>query len=237
MNSNSLVELGGANMKYTIEGEPLSVVLCDLEAGEGMISENGGRSWVKGDITTETKGGGAGKMLGRMFSGESLFLSHYTANTASQAAFSASFPGSIRALELGAGESIVVQKRGFLAATAGVELSVFFQKKFGAGLFGGEGFIMQKITGPGVAFVEIDGYAKEYELADNEKLVCDTGVVALMDETCRMEIESVKGLKNKVLGGEGLFDTVVYGPGKVTVQTMTMNGLAATLAPFLPSAK
>lgn len=224
-------------MEYTIVGEPLPVVLCDLQPGEGMISENGGRSWVRGEITTETKGGGAGKMIGRMFSGESLFLSHYTAKVPSQIAFSASFPGSIRAIELGHGESVVVQKRGFLAATSSVELSVFFQKKFGAGLFGGEGFVMQKLTGPGVAFVEIDGYAVEYTLAAGEKLVCDTGVVALMDETCRMEIETVKGLKNKVLGGEGLFDTIVYGPGKVTVQTMTANGLASTLAPFLPNTK
>ncbi|MDF9824933.1 uncharacterized protein (TIGR00266 family) [Breznakia sp. PF5-3] len=224
-------------MKYKIVGEPLPTVLCDLEPGEVMISENGGRSWVKGDITTETKGGGAGKMFGRMMSGESLFLSHYTAVTHAQIAFSSSFPGSIRAVELASGQSIICQKTAFLAATEGVELSTFIQRKLGAGFFGGEGFIMQKVTGPGTAFIELDGYSVEYDLADGEKLVCDTGVVSMMDETCKLEIEKVKGLKNKVLGGEGFFDTVVYGPGKVTVQTMTAGGLAATLIPFLPQGK
>jgi len=224
-------------MKYKIVGESLPVVLCDLKDGEAIISENGGRSWAKGDITTTTQGGNASKMFGRMFSGESLFLSHYQANGDAQIAFASSFPGSIKAIELKENESIIVQKHGFLAATESVDLSIFFHKKFGAGLFGGEGFIMQKISGPGVAFVEIDGYAIEYDLKANEKLVCDTGVVALMDESCKMEIEAVKGLKNKLLGGEGFFDTIVYGPGKVIVQTMSANGLAASIAPFLPSAK
>lgn len=222
-------------MQYKIVGEPLPVVICDLQPGEVMIAENGGRSWMKGDITTETKGGGAGKMFGRMMSGESLFLSYYTANEISQIAFSSSFPGSIRAIELAPDQSVICQKSAFLAATQGVELSTFFQKKFGTGLFGGEGFIMQKVQGPGTVFVELDGYSIEYDLKAGEKLVCDTGVVSLLDETCTMEIETVKGIKNKFLGGEGLFNTVVYGPGKVTVQTMSASGLASTLAPFMPS--
>lgn len=117
-------------MKYSIEGDTLPVVICELEQGEVMVSENGDRSWMLGDIVTETTtGGGAKKMLGRMFSGESMFLSRYKANSAGKIAFASSFPGSIVAKELGAGESIVAQKSAFLAATEGVELSVFFQKK------------------------------------------------------------------------------------------------------------
>lgn len=225
-------------MNYSIEGGNLPVVICDLEKGEVMTSEVGGRSWVLGDITTETHtGGGMKKVLGRAFSGESLFLSRYTANSNAQIAFASSFPGSIIAKELAAGESIVAQKSAFLASTEGMELSVFFQKKGTAGFFGGEGFIMQKVTGPGTVFFEIDGSTKTYDLAAGERLVCDTGLVALMDETCKLEITAVKGLKNKLLGGEGFFDTVVTGPGQVVVQTMTIGSFAQSLMPFISSGK
>ncbi|QIK69838.1 AIM24 family protein [Erysipelothrix sp. HDW6C] len=222
-------------MKYRIIGETLPAVICELSAGEKMFSEVGGRSWVKGSITTETKGGGVGKMMGRMFTGESLFLSHYTANEDVEIAFTSSFPGSIRAYDLADGESIICQKRAFLAATDSVDLSTFMQKKLGSGLVGGEGFILQKITGPGLAFVEIDGYAVDYTLERGEEVVCDTGIMAVMDATCSLEVVSVKGIKNKLLGGEGFFDTVIKGPGKVTLQTMTVGGLASIVAPMLSS--
>ncbi|KRN57587.1 TIGR00266 family protein [Carnobacterium divergens] len=225
-------------MKYSIEGDTLPVVICELEQGEVMISENGDRSWMLGDIVTETTtGGGAKKMLGRMFSGESMFLSRYKANSAGKIAFASSFPGSIVAKELGAGESIVAQKSAFLAATEGVELSVFFQKKVSSGLFGGEGFVMQKITGPGTVFLEIDGSAIGYDLSPGERLVCDTGLVAMMDESCSLDTQTVKGIKNMVFGGEGLFDTVVTGPGHVVLQTTTVGSFAAMLHPFMPVKK
>ncbi|QIK58096.1 AIM24 family protein [Erysipelothrix sp. HDW6A] len=217
-------------MKYSIIGETLPAVICKLEAGEKMFSEVGGRSWMKGNITTETKGGGVGKMMGRIFSGESMFLSYYTAHEASEIAFSSSFPGSIRAYELQEGESIICQKRSFLAATEGVNLQAFMQGKLSQGFLGGEGFILQKISGPGTAFVEIDGFAVDYELEAGESLVCDTGVMAIMSETCSLEVVSVKGIKNKFLGGEGFFDTVIKGPGKVTLQTMTVGGLAGAIS-------
>ncbi|MBC9789603.1 TIGR00266 family protein [Carnobacterium maltaromaticum] len=223
-------------MKYSIEGDTLPVVICELEKGEAMVSENGGRSWALGEITTETtSGGGMKKMLGRAFSGESLFLSRYEAQSNATIAFASSFPGCIIAKELQTGESVIAQKTAFLAATEGVELSTFFQKKGTAGFFGGEGFIMQKLQGPGTVFFEIDGSTKTYDLAAGERLVCDTGLVALMDETCKLEIVAVKGLKNKLLGGEGFFDTVVTGPGKVTVQTMTLGGFAQSILPFMSS--
>ena len=222
-------------MKYSIEGGSLPAVIISLNAGEKLISEVGGRTWSKGDVTTETtSNGGAGKALGRMLTGESLFMSTYTANGPAEVAFTSSVPGRIVARELGPGESVIAQKSAFLCASYGTELSMYVNKGVGKGLFGGEGFLMQKITGPGIAFFEIDGYCKEYELAPGERIVCDTGVMALMDETVSMEIQTVKGLKNKMLGGEGLFDTVLIGPGKVCLQTMTVANLAKLIIPFIP---
>ena len=222
-------------MDYKIVGGSLPAVVIHLNAGETIVSESGGRTWMKGDVQTESKSeGGLKKMLGRALSGESLFMSRYTAKGDAEIGFSSSFPGSIIARELGPGQSIICQKSAFLCATAGVELSVHFQKKMGSGFFGGEGFIMQKVTGPGTVFLEVDGYCHEYELGAGEKVVCDTGVVAIMDASCQMDIQMVKGVKNMLFGSEGLFDTVVTGPGKVCLQTMTVNKLADLMAPFLP---
>lgn len=219
-------------MQYRIEGGNLPAVIIQLNPGETMISEAGGRTWARGPILTETKGGGVGKAIGRMFSGESLFLSYYTAQGPAEIAFASSFPGRIAVKELAPGESLICQKSSFLCATYGVELSVHFQKKLGAGFLGGEGFIMQKVTGPGLVFLELDGYCPEYYLNPGEKLVCDTGVVAYMDASCQMDVQMVKGLKNIFFGGEGLFDTVVTGPGKVCLQTMSIAKLAGLLGPF-----
>ncbi len=225
-------------MQYSIEGGSLPAVIISLNAGEKLISEVGGRTWSRGDVTTETtSNGGAGKALGRMLTGESMFMSTYTANGPAEVAFTSSFPGRIIARELGPGESVIAQKSAFLCASYGTELSVYVNKGVGKGVFGGEGFLMQKITGPGIAFFEIDGYCKEYDLTPGERIVCDTGVMALMDESVTMEIQTVKGLKNKMLGGEGLFDTVLVGPGKVCLQTMTVKNLATQLIPFLPLKK
>lgn len=221
-------------MCYEIEGGNLPAAIIKLEAGETIISEVGGRTWAKGQITTETKApGGMGKSIGRMFSGESLFMSYYTAQDAAEIGFASSFAGSIITKELGEGQSIICQKSAFLCATSQVELSIHFQRKLGTGLFGGEGLIMQKVTGPGTVFLELDGYVKEYDLMAGEELVCDTGVVALMDETCQMDVRMVKGLKNKLFGGEGLIDTVVTGPGKVYIQTMSLPRLGEMLSPFI----
>ena len=150
-------------MKYSIEGAPLPVVICDLEAGESMITEKGAMSWMTPNMKMETSGGGMGKMIGRMFSGENMFQNRYTAEGgAGQIAYASSFPGSILAFEIGNGNEIIAQKSAFLASTDGVTLSVAFQKKLGGGLFGGEGFIMQRLSGNGTAFVEIDGYVKDW---------------------------------------------------------------------------
>ncbi len=225
-------------MKYKIIGDSLPALIVELEQGESMLSEAGGRSWSRGPVLTETtSGGGAGKVLGRMISGESLFLSRYTAQGKAEIAFTSSFPGKIVARELKAGESIICQKSAFLCGFGNIDLSIHFRKKIGAGLFGGEGFIMEKITGPGIVFLELDGYSPEYDLAPGEKLICDTGVVAIMDATCSMDVQMVKGVKNMFFGGEGLFDTVVTGPGKVYLQTMTIPNLAKKVAPYIVTNK
>lgn len=225
-------------MNYSIEGGSLPAVVIQLSAGETMISQSGGRTWSRGPVKTETKAeGGVGKSIGRMFTGESLFMSRHTAEGPAEIAFSSSFPGRIVVRELGPGQSVICQRSAFLCASQGVELSVFFQKKLGAGLAGGEGFIMQRITGPGIVFLEVDGYCPEYDLAPGEQLICDTGVLAIMDDTCQMDIQMVKGVKNILFGGEGMFDTVITGPGKVYLQTMTVAKLAALMVPFLPKKK
>ncbi|MBO4903105.1 MAG: AIM24 family protein [Lachnospiraceae bacterium] len=222
-------------MQYSIEGGSLPALIISLEPGEKLISEVGGRTWSRGNVLTETtSNGGAGKALGRMLTGESLFMSTYTAQGPSEIAFTSSFPGRIVGRELQPGECIIAQKSAFLCATAGVNLSVHVNKKMGAGLAGGEGFLMQKLTGPGMVFFEIDGYCKEYKLQPGEQIVCDTGVLALMDGTVTMDVQSVKGLKNKLLGGEGLFDTVLTGPGSVFLQTMTIEKIAKLMIPFIP---
>ena len=150
-------------------------------------------------------------------------------------AFASSFPGCIRAFQIGPGQEIVAQKSAFLASTAGVELSIFFQKRLGSGLFGGEGFIMQRLSGNGLVFLEFDGYIKEYELAAGQQLVIDTGYLAAMTSSCQIDIQTVPGLKNAVFGGEGLFNTVVTGPGRIWLQSMPVSQLAGAIRPFMPS--
>ena len=222
-------------MNYEIVGEPMPVVICHLAGGESMITERGSMVWMSPNLQMQTSAGGLGKAFGRMFSGESIFLNTYTAQGDGMIAFGSSFPGSIRAVEITPEHPVVVQKSGFLAAEPGVELSVFFQKKLGAGFFGGEGFIMQKLSGRATAFLEVDGYAVEYELRAGQQMVVDTGNLAMMDAACSIEIQSVKGVKNALFGGEGLFNTVVTGPGRIVLQTMPVSGVAAALAPFFPS--
>ena len=223
-------------MKYDIQGGNLPVVICELENGESMITESGAMSWMSPNIQMETSGGGLGKMFGRMFSGESLFRNTYTARGgAGLIAFASKFPGAILAVEITPDKPVVVQKSAFLAATGGVETSVFFQKKMSTGFFGGEGFIMQKISGRGLAFLEMDGSTVDYELSPGQQIVVSTGNLAMMDASCSMDIQSVKGVKNALFGGQGLFNTVVNGPGRVTLQTMPLSGFAETISRYLPT--
>ena len=223
-------------MNYEIKGGNLPVVICTLQPGETMVTESGAMSWMSPNMKMETGAkGGLGGAFGRMFSGESIFQNRYTAQKdEGLIAFASSFPGEIRAVDIAPGRSIVVQKRGFLACTEGVELSVFFQKKFGTGFFGGEGFIMQKLHGTGMAFVEIDGYVVEYELQAGQQMLIDTGYLAAMSGSCTIDIQTVKGIGNVLFGGEGLFNTVVTGPGKIYLQTMPISNVAGAIASVMP---
>ncbi len=224
-------------MKYEIKGETLPVVICYLENGEAMITERGSMSWMSPNMKMETtSNGGIGKAFGRMFAGEAIFQNRYTAMGGNgMIAFASSFPGSILDYQIAPGRELIVQKSGFLAAEAGVELSVFFQKKLGAGFFGGEGFIMQRLSGCGTVFLEFDGHVIEYDLQPGQQIVVDTGYLAAMENTCGIEIQSVPGIKNMVFGGEGLFNTVITGPGRIWLQTMPMSNVAAEILKFMPS--
>lgn len=226
-------------MQYRIVGEPLPAVICDLAPGETMITEKGSMSWMTPNVKMQTtSNGGIGKAIGRMFAGEALFQNRYTAEgSPGQITFASSFPGSIRVFEIQPGKELIVQKSGFLASESTVKLSMHFQKKIGAGLFGGEGFIMQKLSGYGLAFVEIDGFACEYYLEAGQSMVVDTGYLAAMDATCSIDVVTVPGVKNMLFGGEGIFNTVVKGPGRIILQTMPITAVASTLRPYFPASK
>ena len=224
-------------IRYEIEGGHLPVVICYPQAGQTLCTESGAMSWMSPNMHMDTNtGGGLKKAFGRLLSGDSILLNEYTAmNGEGMIAFASSFPGSIIPHQVTPGNGIIVQKRGFLAMEKGLNLSVYLQERIGTGLFGGEGFIMQKITGDGLAFVEIDGYCKEYNLSVGESIIVDTGYLAAMSETCTMDIQTVKGVKNMFFGGEGFFHTRITGPGKVYIQSMPIINMAQRLIPYLPN--
>lgn len=224
-------------MKYEIKGDTLPVVICELEAGETMINESGAMSWMSANMNMETTtNGGIGKAIGRLFSGDKLFQNRYTAQGGpGMVAFSSCFPGSITAFEITPDKPMILQKHSFLASEDGVNFEMVFQKKVGSGLFGGEGFMLQRFSGNGIAFAEFDGHVVEYDLQPGQKLVVDTGHVAALEATVNMDIESVKGAKNIFFGGEGLFLTTLTGPGKVWLQTMPIQNLAQRLIPYMPT--
>ena len=210
-------------MQYEIKGAPFPAVICTLNDGEQMITEGGGMSWMSPNMVMETTtNGGLGKAIGRMFSGDKMFQNRYTCR------------GGIRAIEIHPGQEIICQKSAFLASTPGVNMSVYFKKSLSGGLFGGEGFIMQKFDGEGIVFIELDGSVVEYNLAQGQQLVLDTGHLAMMDATCKMDVQTVSGVKNVLFGGEGLFNTVITGPGKVLVQTLPVNKFAIELYKYMP---
>lgn len=223
-------------MKYNIEGGSLPIVEVSLENGETLVTQGGGMVWMSPNLNMETTAGGIGKAFSKMFSGESIMQNRYTAmGGPGFITLASSFPGSIIPFEITPNMPMIVQKSGFLASTAGVELSIHFNKKAGAGFFGGEGFIMQRLSGQGVAFVEIDGYCKQYTLATGQQLIVDTGNLAAMDATCTIDIQSVKGVKNMLFGGEGFFNTVVTGPGRVFLQSHPISTVAGAIRPYIPT--
>ncbi len=223
-------------MRYEIKGGVFPIVVCYLEDGEQMITEKGSMVWQSPNVKMETSGGGLGKMFSKALSGESMFQNIYTAQGgAAMITFGSSFPGKILPIEIAPGKEIILQKKAFLASESGVKLDIHFNKKLGAGFFGGEGFIMQRLSGSGMAFAEIDGELVEYDLAPGEEMIVDTGNVAGFEPGVSIDIRQVAGIKNKLLGGEGFFNTVLTGPGKIWLQTMPISGVAEAIRPFIPT--
>lgn len=224
-------------MEYQIRGTTMQTVDIQLQPGETMYTESGGMAWMSDNINMGTgMKGGLMKALGRSLAGESMFLVDYTCESGQGlVTFASEFPGKILPLSLEAGESIICQKDGFMCAEKSVTLEMHFRKRLGSGLFGGEGFILQKLTGPGTAFVEIAGEVTEYDLEPNQALRVDTGHLAMYQPTVDFDIITVKGVKNILFGGEGLFLAHVKGPGKVWLQSMPIVNLAGKLRQYLPS--
>ena len=207
-------------MQYNIVGGNLPAVIVSLNQGESVKCESGAMSWMDPSIQMETNtDGGVGKLFGRMVTGESLMLNTYTASAPGEIAFASSFPGSIVA---------------FLASVGNINMTVGFNKKVGGGFFGGEGFLMQKFEGDGIVFFEIDGSTVEYDLQPGQVKIVDTGYLAVMDASVTLDIEMVKGLKNMVFGGEGLFNTTLTGPGHIVLQTMPIPNTATILYRYMP---
>ena len=226
-------------MKTEVMGGNLPVVVCKLSKGEEVYTETGGMSWMSQGIKMSTNtNGGIMKGLGRALAGESIFMNTYTAEEdETEIAFASSFPGEILEFDLKEGETIIAQKRAFLCAEKTVNMAMHFRKKIGAGFFGGEGFIMQKLSGHGKVFLEIDGAAIKKELAPGEILNIDNGYVAAMTQDVQLDIKTVKGIKNIVFGGEGLFLTTVKGSGTVWLQSMPISKLAGSLYGTMPQSK
>ncbi len=224
-------------MKYEIIGKTVPTVEVTLNHGEGLYTQSGGMAWQTEGISMSTNArGGVMKSLGRMFTGESIFMSSYKAEVDNaKIAFAATVPGDIipiNVAELPAG--MILQKRAFLCAEENVNLKVEFTKKFSSGLFGGEGFVLQRAIGNGMLFIEVDGDPVIKELAAGEVLKVDTGNVVAFEPTVKYEIETVKGMKNIFLGGEGLFLTRLTGPGKVIIQSQNFSDFAGRIASLIP---
>ncbi|MBR4628678.1 MAG: TIGR00266 family protein [Ruminococcus sp.] len=222
-------------MNIEVKGTPLPVAICQLAPGESIITEKGAMSWMSPNLEMQTRGGGVGKMFSRAFQGESMFQNIYTAvGGPGMIAMGSSFPGDIMVMDVSV-MPIIAQKSAFLASETTVVNEMYFRKKLGAGLFGGEGFIMQKYSGTGQVILEIDGAVMMYELRAGECMIVDTGCLAFMDASVTMEIESVKGLGNKLFGGEGFFNTKLTGPGRIWLQTMPVSNLSRMVADYIPS--
>jgi uncharacterized protein (TIGR00266 family) len=228
---------GQGGLQYQIIGTTMQAVILQVPPGQTVFSERGGMSWMSGNVNMQTNmEGGLGGAFKRMFSGESIFMVTFTPQGGTGLiGFSAEFPGKIVPLNLGPGQQMICQKDAFMVAERSVTLDLHFRRKLGAGFFGGEGFIMQRLTGPGLAFVELDGEIVEYTLAADQMLKVDTGHVAMYEPTVQFDIEMVRGFKNILFGGEGLFLTTLRGPGRVWLQTMPAMNLAKKIAQYLPS--
>jgi len=224
-------------VKYEILGGNMPVAIVEMEPGEAMFTESGGMSWMDDafDMTTSSRGG-AMKALKRSFGGESLFMTTYTCNkSGGKIAFASTYPGEMKAVRLEAGQSLICAKGTFRAAEESVDVSIFFKKSLKVGVFGGAGFILQKLTGPGLVFLEIDGAAIEYDLAAGQMMKIDPGHIAVFTDQVKYDLVQVKGIKNIFLSGEGLFFSTLTGPGKVWLQSMPISNLVEEVMTRMPT--
>ena len=225
-------------MQYQIQGQPYPVVILTVEQEETVCCQKGAMSWMTPNMEMQTKGGGIGKMFSRALTGESMFQNEYTAKGGpGMIAFASALPGEIMPIQVTPDKPIVAQKSAFLASERGVSFELFFQKRLAGGFFGGEGFLMQKFSGNGMLFLEIDGSMVAYDLAPGQSMMVDTGNLAAMESTCTLDVQTVKGVGNVLLGGEGLFNTKVTGPGRIWLQTLPLSNMASALAKVMPSSK
>lgn len=223
-------------MEYQINGTTMQTLELALDPGEMVYSQTHQMAWMSANMTMNTNtGGGLWKALTRSFSGASFFLTQYTPGSSrGLLAFAPRFPGQIIAKELPPGQSIVCRKETFLCAEQTVSLDIFFRKQIGAGLFGGEGFILQKVTGPGKVFLDLSGEVVEKDLAAGDVLKVHVGHVGVQDATIGFDVELVSGFSNILFGGQGLFLASLSGPGKVILQSMPIMNLAEEIARYLP---
>ena len=224
-------------MEYKIHGTVMQTLDVQLRKGEAIYTESGGMAWMRGDISMETSTrGGIMAGVGRMLSGESLFMTTYTCQSSEGlVVFTPEVPGKVLAMTLASGQTLICQKDSFMCAQDSVKLEMHFRKKLGAGLFGGEGFILQKITGPGMAFIEIPGEVREYALTAGDEMKVDPGHIAMFEPSVNYDITRVKGLKNIFFSGEGLFLANLKGPGKIWLQSLPLSNLAAKLFRYMPT--
>lgn len=224
-------------MQYEIKGTPFPVVICGVNPGETVVCQKGAMTWMSANMQMVTNvGGGIGKLFNKVLTNESMFQNEYTAQGGfGEIAFGSSVPGQIIPIQISPSRNIVAQKSAFLASEKSINMEIFFQKKIGSGIFGGEGFIMQKFSGNGMLFLEVDGSVVEYDLDPGESLLVDTGYLCAMDSSVSIDVEMIKGVGNALFGGEGLFNTKITGPGHVWLQTMPMPQFANSLRPYFPT--
>lgn len=228
-----------SGLAYRIHGTVQQTVIVDLKPGQTIFSDAGAMSWMTQTVDMQTHtGGGLSGMVKRAFSGATLFVIDFTAPTGpGQVAFASDFPGKILAFELEAGESVIMHKHAFICAEKSVTLDIFFTRKFGAGLLGGEGFILQRLTGPGMVFAELDGDAVEYRLQPHQTMSIEHGHIAMFEPSVAFDIKMVKGITNMLFGGEGLFLGTLTGPGRIWLHSLTVSKMAHRVAEYIPGKK
>ena len=230
-----------AGLQYHILGTVQQTVAVNVQPNQAIFSDAGAMSWMTASMQMKTNtGGGAlgglGGMLKRAVSGATAFIIDYAATgEAGQVAFAADFPGKILPFELDQAQSVIMQRHAFICAEKSVGLDVFFTRKLGVGLFGGEGFILQKLTGPGMVFAELDGDAIEYRLEPGQVMKVEPGYVAMFESSVSFDIEMIKGLKNMLFGGEGIFLAKMTGPGRIWLHTLSASKMAHRVVEYIPS--